>query len=415
MQTADSAANEIVERINPLAPVETPISDALGLVIAIDITSPLDMPPWDNSAMDGYAARSADLNIKPPFSLNIVEEIPAGSFPTRGIADGECARVFTGAPVPEGSDCVVRQEDTSRLTDHAVQINDTRDAGRHIRRRAEDFKRGDVVLKHGASIGPGQIGVLASLAMSTVPVHRRPTVAYLASGDEIADLGERDAILGGRKIASSNTYTLRALLQQAGAIPKHLGIAKDDPDDLERRFRLGAEADLIVTTAGISVGEHDLLHQVLEKLQLDRVFWRTKMRPGAPAGFGHIGAFGGKPWIGLPGNPVSTMVTFELFVRPAIRRMQGYTTPFRRTIDVVAGEEITLGPKLKHFLRVTLEPGDEQPMATLTGPQGSGILTSMAHADALMIVPEDVPVVEEGRVLKAIVLDDPRHVAEVPW
>jgi molybdopterin molybdotransferase len=415
MLTADNAVREILSRVNPLASTEVPILDALGLVLSTGITSPIDFPHWDNSAMDGYAARSADLQGTMPVTLTIVEEIAAGAFPTRDIGEGECARIFTGAPAPKGADCVIRQEDTQLVDNRSVRIDNARDAGRNIRRRGEDFTRGTTVLEYGTTIGPSQLGVLASLAMATVPVHRKPTVAILASGNEIADVSEKEEILAGRKIASSNTYTLRALIQQAGATPRNLGIAKDDPADFHRRLQHAYDADLIITTAGVSVGEHDYLHQVMDELDLERVFRRLKLRPGAPTGFGFIGKLGNKPWLGLPGNPVSTMVTFELFGRPAIRRLLGHTKPFRQTVPVVSGEEIKLGPELRHFLRVTLSAGDEHPIARLTGAQGSGILTSMAKADALLVVPEDMPVVKEGEVLHAIVLDDPRHVEDVPW
>jgi molybdopterin molybdotransferase len=200
---------------------------------------------------------------------------------------------------------------------------------------------------------------------------------------------------------------------------KHLGIARDDPEDVKTRLMGAAGADLIVTTAGISVGDHDYLHQVLDDLGITEKFWRIRMRPGAPVGFGLVGALDGVPWIGLPGNPVSTMVTFELFVRPAIRTMCGLPDPFRRTVTVTAGERITLGPPLRHFLRVKLSErggdGGARYSAELTGPQGSGILSSMSRADGLMIVPEDQSVVEPGTTLQAIVLDDPVHVADVPY
>lgn len=415
MLDVDTAAREIVSRIGPLPAEPTHITDALDLVLANDITSPFDFPHWDNSAMDGYAARSTDLSGTTPVTLSVVEEIAAGAFPTRTIGSGECARIFTGAPVPEGADCVIRQEDTERIDAQHVRVDDTRDAGRNVRKRGEDFLRGTTVLEKGKAIGPSQLGVLVTLAAETVSAHRRPVVAILASGDEIADLTEREEILAGRKIASSNTYTLRSLVQQMGAVPLDLGIARDDPQDLRERLERAADADLIITTAGISVGEHDYLHQVLEALDLNRVFWRLRLRPGAPTGFGFIGKLNDKPWIGLPGNPVSTMVTFELFARPAIRRLMGHATPFRRTVRVVVTEEIKLGPRLRHFLRVTLDGDRDPPRARLTGPQGSGILTSMAKADALLVVPEEVAVVKAGDGLDAIVLNDPNYVEEVPW
>jgi molybdopterin molybdotransferase len=389
--------------------------DAVGLVISADIESPLNLPPWDNSAMDGYAVRSSDFSGEAPHELEIVEEIPAGAFPQHELGAGQCARIFTGAPVPRGADCVIRQEDTTRLDDVRVRVDDTRDTGRNIRREGEDVHRGDTVLRVGTQLGPAQLGMLASVAEFEPPVHRRPVVAFMGSGDEIADADERDAILEGRKIASSNTYTVMALIREAGGEPLNLGVAKDDPADLRQRLLAAKDADLVVTTAGISVGEHDLLHGVLKELDVDQQFWRIRMRPGAPVAFGLIGALDGLPWIGLPGNPVSTMVTFELFVRPAIRSMLGHTLPYRGVTAVTTVEPIALGPPLRHFVRAKLSRGSAGLTARLTGPQGSGILSSMVHADGLLIVAEDRPRVESGESLDAIILNDTRHVEVCPW
>jgi len=230
----------------------------------------------------------------------------------------------------------------------------------------------------------------------------------MGSGDEIVELEQRDAILAGTKIASSNSYTLDALIRRASAEPVNLGIARDSKESLREHLRGAAGADLLVTTGGVSVGEHDLMREVLQDLGGELKLWRIAMRPGAPVGFGLLA---GMPWIGLPGNPVSTMVTFELFARPAIRRLQGHTLPFRRTLPVTVRDQITLGPRLRHYLRAIVEEGQ----ARLTGPQGSGILTSMALANALLIVPADMPTVPSGTALQALMLDDPQHVAEPPY
>lgn len=417
MFSPHEAAEAILTRTPPLASEEVATNAALGRVLAEDISSPFDFPHWDNSAMDGYAARTADLEGPAPLTLTIVEEIAAGAFPGRTLEAGECARIFTGAPTPDGSDCVIRQEDTTRLDATHVQIDDLRDVGRNRRPRGEDMRRGETVLTRHTQIGPAQLGVLVSLARTGVSVYRRPTVAVLASGDEIADLDEAEAILAGHKIGSSNSYTLISSVEQAGGAPLSLGIVRDDPEALRARMERARGADLIVTSAGISVGEHDYLHTVLDDLGVHSNFWRIRMRPGAPVGFGLVGALDDTPWIGLPGNPVSTMVTFELLVRPAIRKMQGLLRPFRRTIPVRMERGFKLGPRLTHFQRVTLDQPEngELPTAHLTGPQGSGLLTSMARADALLVVPEDVATVAEGDVLRAIVLDDARHVEEAPW
>ena len=410
--SAAEAARAILAEVEPLPAHSAPLSEALGQVLARKVISPLDIPPWDNSAMDGYALRSGDLRKDGETVLDVVEEIAAGAFPLRTIGKGQCARIFTGAPVPEGADCVIRQEDTAVLKDGRVRITGSRDAGRNVRRRGEDIERGAVVFEPGTELSPSRIGVLASMAMAHVEVHRRPTVAILSTGDEIADLDEREAILTGRKIASSNSYAMRAALEQAGGVLLDLGIARDDPDDLERRLDRATDADLLVTSGGMSVGEHDHLRKMLESRGGDMKFWRLRMRPGAPVGFGLLG---GVPWIGLPGNPVSTMVTFELFVRPAIRRLLGHTKPFRRAVSVRVEETLKTPAPLMHFLRAQVSETSGALSARLTGPQGSGMLSSMARADALLIVPEDVDEVAPGETLQAILLGESVHVEEAPY
>jgi molybdopterin molybdotransferase len=360
--------------------------------------------------MDGYAVRSIDLAATGATDLAVIAIVPAGQFPRKPVGRGEAIRIFTGAPLPAGADTVIRQEDTEPRANGHVTIRDARDARKNIRRRGEDITKGSVVLAAGTPLGPAQLGVLASIAHDQPLVHRTPRVAFMGSGDEIVDLDQKSAILAGTKIASSNSYTLDASIRAAAAVPLNLGLARDTKDSLREHLR-GARrgaADLIVTTAGVSVGEHDLVRDVLQELGGELTFWRIGMRPGAPVGFGTIH---GIPWIGLPGNPVSTMVTFELFVRPAIRRLQGHALPFRRTVPVVVREPITLGPKLRHYLRAIVDAGE----ARLTGPQGSGILTSMACANALLIVPADMPEVPAGAQLQALILDDPRHVGEPPY
>ncbi|MEP6474462.1 MAG: gephyrin-like molybdotransferase Glp, partial [Gemmatimonadota bacterium] len=373
--------------------------------------SPLDIPAWTNSAMDGYAARASDVqsaSAETPVTLRVVEDIAAGAVPTTVIGPGECARIFTGAPVPDGADSVIRQEDTD-LGSAEVRILASRDAGQNLRRIGEDIRRGTRVLTAGSELGPAQLGVLASMAVSHPMIVRRPRVAILASGDELADLDQPDAILSGMKVASSNTHTLVALVRRAGAEPVNLGIARDDPADLTEKMEAALAADLVITSAGISVGEHDYVRKVVGSLGGDLRFWRIRMRPGAPVGFGLIR---GVPWIGLPGNPVSTMVTFELFVRPAIRWMAGRSHPWRRSVKVRVMEPVTLGPKLQHFLRVVVTRNDEALEARLTGPQGSGVLSSMALANALLIVPEGVQELAPGSMAEALLFDESEHRAE---
>ena len=411
---AADAARRILAEVRRQPPLRLPLDDALGSVLAEAAISPLDIPPWTNSAMDGYAVRAADVrgaSPAAPRTLRVVEVVPAGVFPGRSLGPGECARIFTGAPLPEGADSVIRQEDTDLGTE-TVAIRNDRDCGVNIRRAGEDIRKGAEVLPAGSELGPAQLGVLASLAMAHPVVYRRPRVGILGGGDEIVDIDQPEAILSGRKIASSNTHTLLALIRLAGGEPVNLGLAADTPASLREHLTRGRECDLLVTTAGISVGDHDHLRAVLSELGAELRFWKLRMRPGAPVGFGVLGSL---PWIGLPGNPVSTMVTFELFVRPAIRKMMGQPLPFRRTVPVRVAEPIRLGPKLQHFLRAVVTPRAEGLEVRLTGPQGSGILTSMVKANALLIIPEGQHETPEGALASALVLDDPRHVSEPPW
>ena len=409
------AAREAALRILAAVPrqptLRLPLDDALGTVLAEALVSPLDLPAWTNSAMDGYATRADDVcgaTSDHPVRLRVVEQIPAGCFPSRTLRPGECARIFTGAPLPPGADGVIRQEDTDLGRD-SVEIRSDRDAGANLRRAGEDIRRGETVLAAGTELGAAELGVLASLAVAHPLVFRRPRVGILGGGDEIVDVDQPEAILSGRKVASSNSHTLGALVRLAGGEPLNLGLARDTPASLRAHLARAPECDLLVTTAGISVGEHDHLRAVVIALGGALDFWKLRMRPGAPVGFGQVL---GVPWIGLPGNPVSAMVTFELFVRPAIRAMAGHCLPFRRATPVRAAEAISLRPTLQHFLRAVVTETASGPEARLTGPQGSGILTSMVLANALLVVPEGQHETAVGSRLRAILLNDPVHLAE---
>ena len=417
MLTPTEAARLIVESCAPLAPERRALAAALDLVLAEDVVSQVDLPPWDNSGMDGYAVRAADIegaSAAKPVSLRVIETVHAGRFPKHAVGAGEAIRVATGSPVPAGADGVIRQEDTEALPDGRVSIRNDRDARRNVRPRGQDIRQGASVLRAGTELGPAQLGVLASVAHAQAVVHRPPRVAFFGSGDEIADLDHAEEILAGKKIASANSYTISGMVRRAGGIPVDLGIARDTKESLAEHFDRARDADLLVTTAGVSVGEHDLVRQVLRERGCEMKVQRVRMRPGAPLGFGVLD---GRPWIGLPGNPVSTMVTFELFARPAIRRMLGHALPFRRAVRVRLGEPTTVEPSVRHFLRVVVAPDQRsgELTARLTGPQGSGILTSMARANALLIVPEDRHELAAGAMFAALLLDDHNHVAQPPF
>ncbi|HEX2451497.1 MAG TPA: gephyrin-like molybdotransferase Glp [Gemmatimonadales bacterium] len=408
---AADAARRILADVRRQPPLRVPLDDALDSVLAEDAVSAIDLPAWTNSAMDGYAARAADVrgaSTERPVRLKVVDEVPAGSFPTKALGPGETSRIYTGAPLPEGADGVVRQEDTD-LGRETVTIFNDRDAGVNIRQAGEDIRRGSTVLRAGTALGPAELGVLASLAVAHPLVYRRPRVAILGSGDEIVDVDQPDEILSGRKTANSNAHALLALVRRAGGEPVNLGVARDAPESLREHLQGALPCDLLVTTAGVSVGEHDYVRTVLDELGVEQRFWRIRMRPGAPVGFGLLGQL---PWIGLPGNPVSTMVTFELFVRPAIRLMCGHALLFRRTVPVQAAEPITLKPRLQHFLRAVVTETARGREARLTGPQGSGILTSLVLANALLLIPEGQFETPAGADLQAMLLDEPVHQAE---
>lgn len=411
MFTVSDAVARIVAGIEPLSVERVALLDALGRVLATPIVSPLTLPAWDNSAMDGYALRASDVegaSAEKPVSLTVLETVAAGAFPSRVVEAGTCTRIMTGAPLPEGVDTVIRLEDTDGGTER-VSIRSDRDAGRNVRHRGEDITTGTQVLARGQPIGAAQIGVLASVGASSVDVHRQPRVAFFGSGDEIVDLDRFSEALDGKKIVTSNSYTLHSLIRLNGGIPVNLGVARDDPADIRARIDRAAGCDLLITSAGISAGEFDYLRPVLAEAGVTLDVWKVRMRPGAPLGFGWLGKM---PWIGLPGNPVSTMVTFELFVRPVLRRMLGHTRLFRRPLPVTLEEPVKIGAALTHFLRaiVTVKP-DGTLSARLTGPQGSGILTSMSVANALLVIPQERPRIEAGEVVNAILLSDDAQLA----
>jgi molybdopterin molybdotransferase len=412
---AREGAIRILDEVRRQPPLRLPLDDALGCVLAEPVTSPLHIPAWTNSAMDGYAARGEDVRgatATMPRVLRVIESLAAGQFPSRTLAPGECSRIFTGAPLPEGADSVIRQEDTDQGIER-VTISRDRDVGVNIRYAGEDIRAGTTVFEAGAELGAAHLGVLASLAVAHPVVYRRPRVGILGSGDEIVDVDRPEEILSGRKVASSNTHTLTALVRLAGGLPVNLGIARDTPESVREHLEQAGDCDLLVTTAGISVGEHDHLRGVIEAMGGRLDFWKLRMRPGAPVGFGLLH---GVPWIGLPGNPVSTMVTFELFVRPAIRKMVGHSLPFRAATAVEIAEPIRLGPRLQHFLRAIVSNRPSAcPSVRLTGPQGSGILTSMIRANALLIIPEGQHETPEGALADALLLDDSRHQQTPPF
>ena len=389
------ALRRIVDGVRPLGAEARPLLDALGSVLAEDAVSPVDLPPWDNSAMDGFAARADDVRGATrdrPALLRVVDDIPAGGFPSRALGPGEAARIMTGAPVPDGADGVVRVEHTDGGTaigspDARVAIHLDVDAGKNVRPRGEDVRAGQTVLGAGTVLRAPELAVAAAVGRARLQVVRRPVVAIVTSGDELVDVDGFGEVLAGRKIVSSNGYALAAQLAESGIEARVLGIARDTRQSLRERVEAARGCDALITSAGISVGEHDHVRAVMDELRTRVAFWRVKIKPGSALAFGHVGGLGGIPWFGLPGNPVSTMVTFELFVRPALLRMCGRTRIYQPTVDAVLRDAISARGELTHGPRLRRETGDGATYASLTGAQGSGIASSMAAADALGIVP----------------------------
>jgi len=392
------ASERILARIVPLSHEPVATGNAVGRILAESVAAPIDSPPWDNSSMDGYAIRAADVS-KVPATLRVVEEIAAGRFPSRAIASGEAVRVMTGAPVPNDADTVIRREDTDDGLD-VVTITGDRDLGKNIRRKGEDFRAGDSLFAAGEEIRVAHAGALASAGIKSVSVHRRPRVALISSGDELVELDDFTPPVAATKIVSSNSITLSALVRDAGGEAVDLGIARDDRASLREKIERARDADLILTSAGISVGDHDHVRDVVSDVGGSIDFWKVKMRPGAPLAFGEIH---GIPWIGMSGNPVSAMVTFEVFVRPVIRKMLGHTRLFAPTIPVRTGSPLKLAAPLMHFLRVVISSNEKnEAVAELAGSQSSSVITAMARANALLILPGDRLEIAKGESHRAL-------------
>lgn len=402
MISVAEASARILEGIRRLPAVSVATEDSVGKVLAEAVIAAITSPPWDNSSMDGYAVRSTDIGQK---GLRVVETIAAGKFPSRPLGNGEAMRIMTGAPVPENADSVIRKEDTDEGPE-VVTIRDARDAGKNIRKAGEDFREGDILFDVGQQIGIPHLGVLASAGVKHVSVYRSPRVAIISSGDELVELDDFTPELAGSKIVSANSITLAALVREAGGDAVNIGIASDSLESMKRKLDETAGFDLIITSAGISVGDHDHVRDAITALGGTIDFWKVRMRPGAPLAFGSLN---GVPWIGISGNPVSAMVTFEVFVRPAIRKMRGLRNLFRKTIAVTLGEPVKLAASLMHFLRVVITTEGSSTVAHMAGSQSSAVLTAMARANALLVVPGDRLSLETGDELIAIPLGEEHH------
>lgn len=414
-----TALERVVRNVSPLPPEAVLLGQALGRALADDVVAPSQLPPWDNSAMDGYAVRGDDVSGATearPVVLAVIGVVHAGTRFDATVGSGEAVRIMTGGEVPAGVDTVIRVEDTDREETQTgkLQIHSDRDRGRHVRPAGQDWPKGATVLQSGTGVGPGQIATLAACRVRSVPVHRRPTVAILASGDELLDL--ESSSHGHDRVPESNSHYAAAGVRAAGGIPVRLGIAKDNRADIERHVASAADADVFITLGGASMGEGDLFKTVLEDLGLQLEFWRVKIRPGSPVSFGYLPRENGvrQAVFGLPGNPGSTFVTFELFVRPFLLALAGHVQRQRPTVSAVATEDLTTAPDLIAFLRVRLSGSGASLQASLTGPQGSGLVGSLGAADGLALIPEGVRTIPRGAPVDVMLLDEPRGFPSTP-
>ncbi len=403
--SASEALALVLEETRLLPTERVDVRAALGRVLAEEIVSSRRLPPADNSAMDGYAVRRADLaaaSPERPARLRVAFDVPAGGSAPAPLGKGEAARILTGAPVPAGADAVVRQEDTERSGDE-VRVTLCPESRENIRDAGEDVEVGARVLEPGCVLAAAHAGLLASLGRSSVAVHQRPRVAILSSGDELV---EPDGDVAGGRIVSSNSYTLAAQCREEGAEPVYLGIAGDTPEALEARFRGGLRADVIVSSAGVSVGDRDHVRDVLAKLGCELRFWGVRIKPGYPLAFGRLSGDSGALVFGLPGNPVSAMVTFEQFVRPALRKMVGHRSLFRPVVRARVGDRLAKKPGRLHFVRVELSREDGAIVARSTGNQSSGVLTSMVRGHGLLVFPAEAHELRPGDEAAVQVLDE---------
>jgi molybdopterin molybdotransferase len=436
MLSVEDALSRILSFVEPLETVAVPIAEAVGMVLGSDVTSDLNVPPLDNSAMDGYAVRAGDVaeaSEGAPCTLRIIGTIAAGQMPSDPVTAGTAIRIMTGAPIPAGADSVVPFEETDEVERRTegrpmdeVSVNMPAPLGAHIRAAGRDITRGQTVLTAGTVMRPAQIGLLASLGHPNASVHRRPIVAILATGDELAQPGEE---LPEGRIYDSNSPGLAAAVVEAGGVPKPIGFARDDLDSVNAKLDEGLDADLLITSAGVSKGDFDMVKDVLSE-RGEMEFWSVRMRPGKPLAFGLLSASGsvGKPetrsvsnkrtqgvtrsvpHLGLPGNPVSALVAFEQFGRPAIAKMLGRGPVPRPTVRAVLADPIRNADGRRVFARAVVTRRDDKYHASLTGDQSSNLLTSMAGANGLAICPEDVPGMGVGEEVEVLMLQWPPEI-----
>jgi len=382
MITAREALDIILNNVRPLGPITVSLAHSLGYALAEDIVADDNIPSFDNTSMDGFAVRSDDIKAA-PVVLTIVEEIPAGKIAEKTLKSGQAMSIMTGAKIPDGADAVVQVEWTERMDERHVKVLRSVQAGHVIRLAGGDIQKGARVLERGQTIRPQEIGVLASLGKEFVQVYRPARVALLATGDEVVPLNKK---LPEGKIRDSNTYTLQALVQECGGEAISLGIAEDIREEVKSKVAAGLEADVLITSGGVSVGKFDLVIDVLKELGVEIKFWKVNIKPGMPLVFGVRDT---RYVFGLPGNPVSTMVTFLKFVKPALRKMMGHRAVDNGLkVQALLQHEIKKQDGKRHFVRGILESQDGSMIVRSTGSQLSNVLTSLTKANCLIILPE---------------------------
>jgi molybdopterin molybdotransferase len=409
--SVEEAQERILGALRPLAAERVDLFEALDRVLAEDILADMNIPPMDNSAMDGYAVRAADTSAATadhPVSLTVIHDLAAGYVTNVRVEPGTAIRIMTGAPIPDGADAVVpfeetgegQRKDQGQLSRGQVQVLKAALSGANVRPAGEDVHLGETVLTKGTVVRPAEVGLLASVGRPSVLVHRRPRVAILATGDELVGV---DQVPGPGQIRNSNNYTVAAAVLRYGGIPLMLGIARDNVPDLTARIQAGLEQqpDLFITSGGVSMGDFDVVKNVLAA-EGEISFWRVRMKPGKPLAFGKLH---GVPHLGLPGNPVSSLVSFELFARPALLLMQGRTRLDRPTVEATMLDGVPQKDDRRHYMRVIVEKKGSEWVARLTGEQGSGILSSVTRANGLAIAPAEMSSVAPGARLEVMLLD----------
>ena len=397
MITVQEALDTILKEVAPLMLESVRLEDALGRTLGEDVRARWPNPMWNNSAMDGYAVRSVDTlgaSEEGPVRLKVIYDLPAGSMPGRPVGQGEAIRIMTGAPMPDGADGVIMVEKTGAAPDNGVLIRAVVKPGEHVRVCGEDFKKHDVVVKKGAIIRPAETAMLAATGAPFVFVYKRPRVAVISTGDELVDISQTPPP---GKITNSNGYTLAALVAECGAEPIQLGIARDNRESLLEKLKQAAEADCIVSSGGVSVGDFDFVKDVLKELGSRMLFWKVAMKPGKPLAFGVIG---GKPAFGLPGNPVSSMVAFEQFVKPALFKMSGRAEIERAALPASLEKDLRIKSGRVNFIRAAMRIDATGITVTPLDGQGSALLTTMVAANSYIVVPKESEGFKKGDMVK---------------